>query len=183
VESARLRYRDLTEDDVRLFGRWFGDPRTMLHTGVSKVLDEAGVRTFVAWQVSRAAAGRPHFRVIERSEDCVPVGHCGLKRVDDWPFAQSSLENDAELEIGYMLDPDWWSHGYATEAARSALDDGFANFGRERMLARANSENAASIAVMIRCGMTFDAEELQDGKRLVQYQLTRRQWESASAAP
>ena len=161
----------------------------MLHTGVSKVLDEAGVRTFVAWQVSRAAAGRPHFRVIERREDCVPVGHCGLKRVDDWPFAQSSLENDAELEIeseleiGYMLDPDWWSHGYATEAARSALDDGFANFGRERMLARANSENAASIAVMIRCGMTFDAEELQDGKRLVQYQLTRRQWESASAAP
>jgi ribosomal-protein-alanine N-acetyltransferase len=141
------------------------------------------VRTFVAWQVTRAAAGRPHFRVIERREDGLPVGHCGLKRVDDWPFAQSTLESESELEIGYMLDPDWWGHGYATEAAGSALADGFKNFGRERLLARANAENTASIAVMLRCGMTFEAEQLEDGKRLVQYQITRRPWQAGSAAP
>lgn len=154
------------------------DPQTTQHLATARRFDEGHARTFVEWQVSRAAAGRPHFRIIERREDGAAIGNCGLKRVDDWPLAQSTLENEAELEIGYMLDPRWWGHGYATEAARAALGDGFENYGQHRLLARANPNNAASIAVMIRCGMTFDGEDEREGKRLVRYQLTRSQWES-----
>jgi len=178
VESERLRYRDFTEGDIPLLARWMADPQMMKNMRTPAALDDTAARVFVAWQMSRAAAGRPHFRIIERREDGIVVGHCGLKRLDDWPREQSSLEADAELEVGYMLDPKWWGHGYATEAALSALADGFNNFGRDRIFARANPENAASVAVMKRCGMALDREDLEDGRRFVRYQITRPQWES-----
>jgi RimJ/RimL family protein N-acetyltransferase len=57
-----------------------------------------------------------------------------------------------EVEIGWHLHPDAWGNGYATEAARTVLDDAFAR-GLTKVLAVTNLGNDASQAVCRRLGM------------------------------
>jgi RimJ/RimL family protein N-acetyltransferase len=61
---------------------------------------------------------------------------------------------DGEVEIGWHLNPDHWGHGYATEAARGALERAFGECGLAEVLAVVDPGNARSIAVCQRLGMT-----------------------------
>lgn len=58
-----------------------------------------------------------------------------------------------EVEIGWHFHPDSWGHGYATEAARAVLAHGWA-LGLTEIHAIARPDNAPSLAVMRRLGMT-----------------------------
>jgi RimJ/RimL family protein N-acetyltransferase len=58
----------------------------------------------------------------------------------------------SEVEIGWHLHPDSFKHGYATEAARGALEHGFGH-GLTEIFAIAKPDNAPSLAVMRRIGM------------------------------
>ncbi|MFB9880522.1 GNAT family N-acetyltransferase [Planobispora siamensis] len=60
---------------------------------------------------------------------------------------------DGEVEVGWHLHPDSWGRGYATEAARGAVERGFAS-GLEEVYALVKPDNAASRAVCRRLGMT-----------------------------
>lgn len=57
-----------------------------------------------------------------------------------------------EVEVGWHQHPDSWGHGYATEAARGALELGF-RYGLAEIHAIAWPGNGRSIAVMRRIGM------------------------------
>jgi RimJ/RimL family protein N-acetyltransferase len=61
---------------------------------------------------------------------------------------------DGEVEIGWHLNPDHWGHGYATEAARGALERAFGECGLAEVLAVVDPDNTRSIAVCRRLGMT-----------------------------
>ncbi len=58
-----------------------------------------------------------------------------------------------EADIGYELAPDYWGHGYATEAASAIVQFGFANLGVHRVWAWCIAENAASARVLEKLGM------------------------------
>jgi RimJ/RimL family protein N-acetyltransferase len=58
------------------------------------------------------------------------------------------------VETGWRLARDAWGHGYATEAARAAVDHGFDRLGLTEILAIAVAGNERSFAVMRRLGMT-----------------------------
>lgn len=58
-----------------------------------------------------------------------------------------------EVEIGWHFHPDSWGYGYATEAARAVLAHGWA-LGLTEIHAIARPDNAPSLAVMRRIGMT-----------------------------
>ncbi|MBB5964182.1 GNAT family N-acetyltransferase [Planomonospora venezuelensis] len=60
---------------------------------------------------------------------------------------------DGEVEVGWHLHPDSWGNGYATEAARGAVERGFAA-GLEEVCALVMPGNEASMAVCRRLGMT-----------------------------
>ena len=60
-------------------------------------------------------------------------------------------------EIGYILHPDYHGHGYATEAARTALRLQFEHFGMHRVEAVCVSRNEPSWRVMERLGMRREA--------------------------
>ena len=53
-------------------------------------------------------------------------------------------------EIGWRLTREAWGGGYATEAARAALDDVFARIGLDEVLAYTRPDNLRSQAVMLR---------------------------------
>ena len=58
-----------------------------------------------------------------------------------------------QIEVGYAYLPDYYNNGYATEAFKGAIDYLLAQ-GFETVIAGAFRENAASLRVMEKCGMT-----------------------------
>jgi len=76
------------------------------------------------------------------------IGSCGV-RVNDRTLREGN--------IGYELNPEYWAHGYATEAARAMLDYGFDRLGLHRIWAQCNADNTASAHVLEKLGMRREA--------------------------
>lgn len=62
-----------------------------------------------------------------------------------------AIEN-GDIELGYVIHPDFHNQGYASEALRAAIGDLFAR-GYRRVIAGAFEANEASFRVMRKCGM------------------------------
>lgn len=62
-------------------------------------------------------------------------------------------------EVGWRLARSAWGHGYASEAARAALDVGFQELGLDELVSFTAVGNTRSRAVMQRLGMTRDPAE------------------------
>jgi ribosomal-protein-alanine N-acetyltransferase len=60
------------------------------------------------------------------------------------------------VEVGWRLARDAWGHGYATEAARAAIADGFTRVGLDEIVSFTTPGHTRSRAVMERLGMTHD---------------------------
>ena len=75
------------------------------------------------------------------------IGTCGFSRLDD---------RNMSGEIGYVINPLYSGHGYATEAARRVIEFGFSELGLERIEARYIVENLASRHIMDKLGMQFE---------------------------
>lgn len=60
------------------------------------------------------------------------------------------------VEIGWRLRREVWGHGYATEAARVALDDGFHRVGLDEIVSFTSAINPRSRRVMAKLGMRHD---------------------------
>lgn len=90
------------------------------------------------------------------------------------------------IEIGWRLAPEFWGHGYVTEAAKAWLEFGFQRLHLPEIISMAIPGNHRSISVMQRIGMKadpandFDHPNIPDSqehlKRHVLYRLSREDW-------
>lgn len=150
IETERLLLRSWRDADREAYadimvdpevGKWLGGPftREQAHERVdrfTKSLDETGL-------------GR---LAIERKADGRMIGHCGLAPTPaDKPMPQG-------LEIGWALAPEAWGFGFAVEAARAVIADGFARTDAPEILAFTGTSNLRSQGVMQRLGMIRMAE-------------------------
>jgi ribosomal-protein-alanine N-acetyltransferase len=96
------------------------------------------------------------------------------------------------VEIGWRLARSAWGHGYATEAARGALTNGFTDHGLAEIVSFTTTMNTRSRAVMARLGMSHDPREdfdhptIAEGsplRRHVLYRLTAGQWSADRSIP
>jgi RimJ/RimL family protein N-acetyltransferase len=101
------------------------------------------------------------------------IGFTGLSVPSfDAPFTPA-------VEIGWRLARPAWGHGYASEAARGALDAAFTRYGLAEVVSFTSVDNVRSQAVMRRIGMThdpaddFDHPRLPPGDRLQRHVLYR----------
>ena len=60
-------------------------------------------------------------------------------------------------EVGYVLDPRWSGHGYATESTTAMVDLAFDRLGAHRVIGRIDGRNEASRRVLERLGMRHEA--------------------------
>lgn len=104
--------------------------------------------------------------VVEKETEAF-VGWCGL-----W-----ELKETDEIEVGYAIAPGHWGKGYATEAAHRCLQYGFDDVGLDRIVAVARPENEASQNVMKKIGMTYVRKGIFYEKELVQFAVTKAEFE------
>jgi RimJ/RimL family protein N-acetyltransferase len=86
------------------------------------------------------------------NSDGVFLGYAGIM-MSAWPNHPLGPHAD----IGWRLVRSAWGHGYATEAAFAALDDGFKRAGLQEVLAYTDPDNQRSRAVIARLGLQRDA--------------------------
>lgn len=86
------------------------------------------------------------------------------------------------VEVGWRFAPAAWGHGYATEGATAALDEGFRTLGLEWVCSVPQSDNPPSARVAERLGMkliwevTIPANERRGELCGLLYRIDRRQW-------
>jgi ribosomal-protein-alanine N-acetyltransferase len=84
------------------------------------------------------------------------------------------------VEVGWRLAHEHWGRGYAPEAARAAVADGFSRLGLEEIVSFTSAVNLRSRRVMEKLGMARDASDDFDhpavaaGHRLRPHVLYRR---------
>lgn len=86
------------------------------------------------------------FFLVERKEDHVPIGICGLVKRD-------SLE---DVDIGFAFLPKYWAKGYAYEAASAVMTYGKGTLGLNRIVAITTQDNHASAKLLKKIGLQFE---------------------------
>jgi RimJ/RimL family protein N-acetyltransferase len=91
------------------------------------------------------------------------IGDFMLRREDAW--AQLEVADDArgaQAELGWVLDPAYTGHGYATEAVRELIRYCFEDLGVRRVAASCFLDNDASWRLMERVGMRREAHAVRE---------------------
>jgi RimJ/RimL family protein N-acetyltransferase len=78
-----------------------------------------------------------------------PIGMVGI----DWREIESP-------ELGYWLGVDHWGQGFATEAARAAIDYAFDEFDTEHLVSGARVANPTSRNILEKCGFQWSGVQL-----------------------
>lgn len=143
--TARLRFREMTADDLDDMAALLGDPVVMRYYPRPKTREEA--LRWIEWS-RRSYAEHGHGLWIIETHDGEFVGDCGLT----W----QPVDGEPSLEVGYHVVPRHQHKGYATEAARACVEHAFRALGKEHVVAIINPDNAASRRVAERIGMRVE---------------------------
>jgi len=180
LSTPRLLLRSWRKEDLAPFAELNADPEVM---------------EFFPWLHTREESDQVAITIQNRFRT-FGFGFWAVETVDE-PFVGfvglSRPSFDAHftpaIEIGWRLARSAWGKGYASEAARAALEFAFGEAGADEVVSFTPAINARSIAVMERIGMTRDAKDdfdhpkLEDGplRRFVLYRITREMSQAQNA--
>jgi ribosomal-protein-alanine N-acetyltransferase len=175
LKTSRLIIRPFTPDDLHAIHRILD----LTFGAGSKIDDEAALNERREWlEWSRLSAEwlprmfQPPYgdrAVVLKSSNAV-IGAVGLVPCFD-VFEQipglgrggpPSVYRVAEMGLFWAIDPDQQRQGYATEAAQALIDFAFQQLRVKRLIATTEYDNAASISVMRKLGMTIAKNPLPD---------------------
>ena len=169
IETPRLILRPWRKSDLPLFAEQNADPVVMRF--LRGVLTQEQSADYVAraeWHLAEHGFCK---WAVEAPGVAPFIGAVGLTHVRfEAPFTPA-------VEIAWRLHRHYWGQGYATEAARAALRDGFDRVGLPEIVAITALGNLASAKVMERLGMTrsieFDHPAITAGHQLSRHILYR----------
>lgn len=148
LRTERLVLRGWTDADRPAFAEMNADPRVMEHFPglmtreqsdgfVDRIQAQFGERGFSLWAIE--VPGVAAF-----------VGFTGLL------VPRFEAHFTPAVEIGWRLAAEHWGRGYATEAARAAVEFAFGPAGLDALVSFTTPANVRSRRVMERIGMTHD---------------------------
>lgn len=162
LRGDAVELRTVEEDDTEFLQATVNDPR--VRAGIAAVAPVNGARER-EWIESVGDDGGVHLVV---HVDGDPVGTVGLKSPDEvWGRA----------EIGYLVAPDRWGNGYATDAVATLCDYAFDERRLDKVYATVFETNPASSRVLEKAGFAEEGrlrrEAFVDGERvdLIRYGL------------
>jgi RimJ/RimL family protein N-acetyltransferase len=124
------------------------DPRVMRFLGGAPLSAEESAEAAARWEAHWEAYGFGLWAAMEKASGHV-LGFIGLMH----PLWNPELSD--EVEVGWRLRRSGWGRGLATEGGAAALRAGFETLGLEEIIAVVDTENAASVAVTRKLGMTL----------------------------
>jgi RimJ/RimL family protein N-acetyltransferase len=154
LRTERLELRPVRDEDIDRILEYRNLPevtRWLLRTRV----DPAAFRA--AW---RQAAENPDDHSVAVTLDGVVIGTVSLAVVDG--MGQPGMPPRTEAEIGYIFDPAYGGHGYATEAVAAMVAYAFERLGVRRITAGCFADNLASVRILEKAGMRREQHGVGD---------------------
>jgi len=147
LETERLLLRPFALEDAPDVARLAGDREIAENTlNIPHPYDQVMAVEWISLQAAGTAAGEAYVFAIERHAKAGLIGAVGL-RLDPEQHA---------AELGYWIGRPFWNRGYATEAARAAVEFGLDRLGLHRIQANHFSRNGASGSVLLKAGFTYE---------------------------
>ena len=146
LETKRLMLRHLSPDDAPFilellnqpsFLRFIGDKNVRSREDAVRYLETGPLASYERFGFGLYRVGL--------KDTGTPIGMCGLLKRDTLPDA----------DIGFAFLPDYWSAGYAFEAAEAVMNYG-RGLGLKRIVAITSFDNEASIKLLGKIGMQFE---------------------------
>lgn len=147
IETQRLVLRRFTTEDAAFLLRLLNEPSFLRYIGDRGVLSLEDARRYIL-KGPVDSYRRYHFGLFltELKSDGTPVGMCGLvKRI--------AL---TDVDLGFAFLPEFWSRGYAVEAATAVMDYAGATIGLKRVVAITSLDNAGSMRLLGKLGFRFE---------------------------
>jgi RimJ/RimL family protein N-acetyltransferase len=147
LETERLTLRKITRDDAAFMLDLLNQPSFIQFIGDRGVrsLDDARKIIDKRYLAAYEQLGFGIYLTLLRGTS-IPIGICGLVK-------RNGLD---DVDIGYAFLPQYWSKGYASEAASAVLAYARNALGMKRILGITTPDNTSSIRVLEKIGLKFE---------------------------
>jgi ribosomal-protein-alanine N-acetyltransferase len=139
LKTDRLTLRPQQQDDAPALFAILADDRAMRFWNRSTIARLEVVEELVREQQVAVAGGLCRYWTLVHEEDA--IGSVDL-----------SLIRGGSAELGFLLRPDCWGAGLATEAVGAVITHGFGALGLTRLAAAVQTENRAAVRVLEKTG-------------------------------
>jgi ribosomal-protein-alanine N-acetyltransferase len=147
LETARLALREFDAHDAEFVLRLVNEPSFLRYIGDRGVRTLDDARKYIAdGPVAGYARDGHGLMRVERKSDGASLGMCGLLKRDALP----------EPDIGFSFFPEYWSQGYALEAASAVMRHARDTLAIGRILAITTRDNASSMRLLDKLGFRFE---------------------------
>lgn len=158
IETPRLLIREIVPEDEGGIFELDSDKEVHRYLGNDPLTDiaQAGKAiAFIRRQYIDNGIGR--WAMVEKATGEF-MGWTGLK------LETGTINGHTRFyDLGYRLIRRHWGNGYATEAAKACLHYGFEQMNLTTIYGRADAENIASRQVLLKCGLQYTGNFIEDG--------------------
>jgi len=143
IETERLYLRTFCEDDLSSLHSIFSDAETMAYYPALFTVEQT--KNWITRNQERYQENGFGLWAIVLKETNELIGDCGL--------VKQTVDGRNEVEIGYHLNKNYWSKGFASEAAQGCKEYGF-HLGFNKLISIIDPKNRSSIRVAEKIGFT-----------------------------
>ena len=148
LTTERLVLDDLTGQDLLNIQRVARDPGVMRYVLIWLENDEQ-VAGFLLNAIDEAQRQ-------DRRGYVLAVRIPGTHEFAGFAMLEIDPGQESTAEVGYILLPDYWKNGYASEILRALLAFGFGELGLHRVYGKCDELNLPSVHVMEKCGLQYE---------------------------
>jgi ribosomal-protein-alanine N-acetyltransferase len=154
LETEHLLFRPLTLSDLDDLAELYADPEVMRFLGGPRSRTDVQ-HALNGYIREYEIYGHSFFATFQKSDQRF-IGQCGL--------LNQEVEGVPEVELGYLLAPEYWQRGLALEGISALKDYGLQQMGFTRIISLIPSGNAAAIHIAEQIGMKYERDVDQWGQ-------------------
>lgn len=163
VETEHLIFRPLRLSDLDDLAALYANPEAMHFLGGTRSKSEV---QYILNKYIREYEmfGHSFFATIQKSDQRF-IGQCGLLKQE--------VEEQPEVELAYILAPEYWQRGLALEGIEALKNYGLQQLGLLRIVSLIPPKNVASIHIAEKIGMRYERDVDQWGQHFRLYAVKR----------
>ncbi|MEO0772272.1 MAG: GNAT family N-acetyltransferase [Pseudomonadota bacterium] len=184
LETERLILTPYQLEDVDAAKAVLCDERVMRFVG--DVMTPEAVEARMTEITKRGAGGRIGMWLVRRKDTGAKIGDAILLPIPveqddiDWSQVVPEAYPNAQIEVGYLLVPEAWGQGFATEACTRLVRFFFEETTLDEVVACTDPDNANSQHVLQKSGLRRNGvKRVYAEDNIPWFELTRAEWDAA----